>query len=301
MAEEQTIQIDNTHLPIVGFGTYLIPSDVAQRCVSTALNTGYRHIDTAEKYANEDGVGAAIKEVIESTQVTRDDIFLTTKVWPGYEQWGETPKSYADTINALDESLQRLQTDYVDLYLIHSPLDSEHRLEQWRALAELQQQGKTRTIGVSNFNKAHIEELADAGLPRPTVNQIELHPWSQKPALIDYLVEHNITPMAYSSLAPLSSWRTAEGQASGKTEATYNKENAELKSIAAKHGVTEAQVLLRWAIQKGFAIIPKSVNPERIVSNFALFEFTLNDEDMVIIANINRDLDLAWGENFFEF
>ncbi len=305
MPINSTLQIaDDIYLPRVGFGTYLIPNEDVHESVTTAIGAGYRHIDTAEKYDNEQGVGAAIHHAIQNMGITRTEIFITTKVWPGYSQWGETSKTYASTIEALNASLERLKQDYVDLYLIHSPLESEQRIEQWSALVELQKQGKTRTIGVSNFNQSHIEELVDAGLPTPAVNQVELHPWSQKPQLIEYLKQLNITPMAYSSLAPLSSWRSEKDQASGKTDelkAEADQDSSIFKIMATNYNVSESQLLLRWAIQKGFAIIPKSVKAHRIALNFDLFDFNINEDDMAKLASENRDSDLAWGENFFEF
>ena len=150
--------------------------------------------------------------------ISREEIFVTTKLFPGNEAWGRPSKTYESTIESLQASLAKLQLDYVDLYLIHAPFSQTQRLEQWKALVELQRQGKVQAIGVSNFNEAHIEEIKAAGLPLPNANQIELHPWSQKPDLVSYLAENDISIIAYSSLVPLSSWRNVEGQASAKTE-----------------------------------------------------------------------------------
>ncbi len=301
MTKMDTIQIyHDVHMPVVGFGTYLIDAENVQAAVSSALEHGYRHIDTAEKYENEEGVGAAIH----AKQLVREEIFITTKVWPGSEAWGETPKTYDTTIETMHASLNKLQLDYVDLYLIHAPFEKDHRLEQWRALTDLQQQGKARAIGVSNFNQLQIDGLVNAGLPTPAVNQIELHPWSQKQAHIDYLKKHGITPMPYSSLAPLSTWRVAEDQGSGKTDETIAERNLEtitLETIANKHQVKQSQILLRWALQKGYPVIPKSTKPERIALNFDLFRFTLDDNDMSDLESMERNTDLAWGQNFFEF
>ncbi len=163
---------------------------------------------------------------------------------------------------------------------------------------ELQRQGKARAIGVSNFGIRHIEELKAAGLPMPAANQIELHPWSQKPELVRYLTDNAITPIAYSSLVPLSTWRTAEGQDSAKTDqmkADGERADAPFKIMAEKYGVSEAQVLLRWAIQKGYPVLPKSTNPDRIRSNADIFSFTIDDEDMAAIEKMDRGDGIAWA------
>src|SRR5690606_14527847 len=144
----------------------------------------------AEGYRNEAGVGEGIRRALQSEGVARSDLFVTTKLWPGNASWGQTPKTTATTVQALGESLARLRLDYVDLYLIHAPFDREQRLAQWRGLVELREQKKARAIGVSNFSVSHLEELKAAGLPLPQANQIELHPWSQKPTLVRYLEEN---------------------------------------------------------------------------------------------------------------
>jgi len=206
-------------IPTLGFGTYLIPDDEAAAAVDAAITAGYRHIDTAEFYQNETGVGEGIRLAMAREGLSRSDLFVTTKLWPGNAAWGQTPKTTESTIGSLHESLARLGLDYVDLYLIHAPFDRDQRLAQWRGLVALKEQKQARAIGVSNFNLAHLEELAAAGLPTPQANQIELHPWSQKPELVRYLNEHAIVPIAYSSLVPLSTWRSAPGHDSAKTEA----------------------------------------------------------------------------------
>jgi 2,5-diketo-D-gluconate reductase A len=285
-------------IPYLGFGTYLIPDDAVTAAVTEAIRAGYRHIDTAEGYRNEAGVGLSIKRAFESGALSRNDLFVTTKLWPGNSAWGQTPKTTETTIVALDKSLERLGLDYVDLYLIHAPFEREQRLAQWRGLVELQRQGKTRSIGVSNFGIQHLEELRAAGLPMPVANQIELHPWSQKPELVRYLNEHAITPIAYSSLVPLSTWRVAKGQASGKTEemkAEGQQPDAPFKLMAKKYGVTEAQVLLRWAVQKGYPVLPKSTDPERIRKNADLFSFEIDDQDMAAIEKMDRGDGVAWS------
>lgn len=297
--EQKYINLTNTiKMPMVGFGTYLIQDEEAQSLVHQAIHSGYRHVDTAEAYGNEHGVGLGIKTALEVLGMSREEVFVTTKLWPGNEAWGQAPKTYESALESLQASLARLQLDYVDLYLIHAPFPKTQRLEQWKALVELQQQGKVRAIGVSNFNEAHIEEIKAAGLPLPDANQIELHPWSQKPDLVSYLTEHEISIIAYSSLVPLSSWRNVEGQDSAKTEqmkADGAGSDSPFKIMAKKYGVSEAQLLLRWGIQKGYAVLPKSANAERIRQNINLFGFEIDDEDMAAIAKMDRGGGVAWS------
>jgi 2,5-diketo-D-gluconate reductase A len=288
----------DVEIPYLGFGTYLISNEDAPAAVSEAIRAGYRHIDTAEGYRNEAGVGTGIQQALASEGLTRADLFVTTKLWPGNATWGQVPKTTESTLTSLAASLERLGLDYVDLYLIHAPYEPEQRLAQWRGLVELKRQGKTRAIGVSNFSSKHIEELQAAGLPLPDANQIELHPWSQKPQLVKYLEDNAITPIAYSSLIPLSTWRTAEGQKSAKTEQMQRdgeKPDSPFKIMAAKYGVSEAQVLLRWAIQKGYPVLPKSTNPDRIRQNADVFSFNIDDADMTALAQLDRGDGVAWA------
>jgi 2,5-diketo-D-gluconate reductase A len=285
-------------IPYLGFGTFLIDAGEVAAAVSEAIRAGYRHIDTAEGYQNESGVGAGIKQALESEGLARSDLFVTTKLWPGNPAWGQPAKTTESTVTSLDESLERLALDYVDLYLIHAPFERDQRLAQWRGLIELQRQGKARAIGVSNFSIRHIEELKAAGLPMPAANQIELHPWSQKPELVRYLNGNAITPIAYSSLVPLSTWRTADGHDSAKSDqmkADGEQADAPFKVMAQKYGVGEAQILLRWAIQKGYPVLPKSTNPDRIRQNADIFGFNIDDEDMAAIEKIDRGDGVAWA------
>ncbi len=289
---------NNVQMPIVGFGTYLISNEDIAPVISAAITTGYRHIDTAEGYQNEEGVGKGILASIDEGIVTREELFITTKLWPGNVNWGETPKNFDATIESLNLSLARMQLDYVDLYLIHAPIQKKQRLEQWKALMELQKQGKVRAIGVSNFTQEHIEDIIAADLSLPVINQIELHPWSQKPELVSYLKEKGIVSVAYSSLVPLSTWRDVAGQDSAKTvemQADGKKGASPLKKMSTKYGVSESQLLLRWGVQKGFPIIPKSINLERMKQNLNVFDFQIDEQDMAEISTMDRGEGVAWA------
>lgn len=298
-----TPQFDNTPttatgLPFVGFGTYLISNDDAAAAVAAAIEAGYRHIDTAAGYHNEEGVGEGIERGLAACRLDRADIFVTTKLWPGNAAWGDTPKGYEETISAAAASRAKLGLDYVDLYLIHTPSGGSERVNEWRALVDLQAQGKLRAIGVSNYTEAHIEEIRAAGLPMPEYNQIELHPWSQKPDLLEFMAANGIAPIAYSSLVPLSTWRAEPGQGSAKTEemqAAGADMESPFKVMAAKYGVTEAQVLLRWGVQKGFGVLPKSLNSARMRQNIDLFGFEIDAADMALIEGMDRGDGVAWA------
>ncbi|MEM7439089.1 MAG: aldo/keto reductase [Pseudomonadota bacterium] len=284
----------DTAIPAVGFGTYLIANEVAGTTISSAIAAGYRHIDTASGYHNEETVGAGIKTGLAAEGLSRADMFVTAKLWPGNPAWGDTPKSGAQTVAECDATLSRLGLDYVDLYLIHAPYGGDKRLEQWQALLDLQASGKARSIGVSNFNESQLGEISAAGLAMPDANQIELHPWSQKPGLLAYMAKHEIAPIAYSSLVPLSTWRTEPGQDSGKTD-EMKADGEAFKGMAKKYSVSEAQLLLRWGVQNGYAVLPKSLNPVRMRQNIDLFSFAIEDADMAHMATMDRGDGVAWA------
>ena len=280
-------------IPAVGFGTYLIAPDQTAEAVRTAIAIGYRHVDTAAVYQNEAGVGAGLHAGLRDAGLGRADVFVTTKLWPGVREFGEEVKSYEQTIAACEASLASLGLEDVDLYLIHSPHAGAGRLDQWRAMLEIKRSGKARSVGVSNYSRKHLEEIEAAGLTMPDANQIELHPWSQKSDLVAYMRARHIAPIAYSSLAPLSTWRTEPGQDSAKTEAMRAPDPA-FQAMAAKYGVSEAQLLLRWGIQNGYAVLPKSLNPERMRQNLDLDGFRIDDADMAAMAAMDRGDGLAW-------
>ena len=287
-------------LPKVGFGTYLITNQELEQAIPTALKAGYRHIDTAQVYRNEEGVGFALTKALEDQGLSREDVFITTKVFPGNEARGQSPMTYSDTLNSIEPSLEKLQLDYVDLYLIHAPFCKNERVEQWRALVEIKRLGKAKSIGVSNYNQIHIEEIKSAGLPLPQANQIELHPWCQKTELVSYLNQNDISIIAFSSLVPLSNWRSKEGEKSSKSEqmkADGEDPSSIFKVLANKYRVSEAQILLKWGLQKGYAIIPKSSKQDRIKQNIDLYSFEIDETDMQKLSSINRsDGGVAWPE-----
>lgn len=284
----------NVSIPAVGYGTYLVSPEDAPAAIEAAITAGYRHIDTASGYRNEVEVGEGLRNGLAANGLSREDVFVTAKLWPGNPAWGDAPKGFDETIAACDDSLEKLGLDYVDLYLIHAPYGGAERLNEWRALLELKASGKARSIGVSNFNEDHLEEIKAAGLSMPDANQIELHPWSQKPDLLAYMRANAIAPIAYSSLVPLSTWRTEPGQDSAKTE-EMRADGHVFAEMAEKYGVTEAQLLLRWGVQNGYAVLPKSLNPERMAQNIALAGFEIDAEDMARMAGMDRGDGVAWA------
>jgi 2,5-diketo-D-gluconate reductase A len=279
-------------MPMVGLGTWLISNDEVSRVVTDALDLGYKHIDTAQIYQNESGIGEAISKA----SIDRDKFFITTKMWPGMVG-DETFQDFKGALNACDQSLQMLQSDYIDLYLIHNPFGKDHRLEQWEALVELQKQGKVKDIGVSNYNVKHIKEIEHANLPMPVANQIEIHPYHMIPdALQSYMMKHNILPIAYSTLAPLPNWRK-DSRWNSKPEAMKNDPSIPFLEVAKKYNISVAQLLLKWSLQNGWPILPKTTSKERLKENLDL-DFTISSEDMNHISTSNKDQSLAWQEKF---
>jgi len=279
-------------MPLVGLGTYQLSTDLAESCVKEALEAGFRHIDSAESYNNEEGTGRGIQ----AAGIPRDAIFITTKLFPGYKQWGAPEKTRAQTIETLKKQLGQLRLDYVDLYLIHAPL-SELRLEQWHALVELKKSGLTRHIGVSNYNEERIREILDAGLAGPEANQVDFHPLCARIDLTRFMKENGVAPIAYSSLAPLAGWRTGEGQG-GEILAGMKEEcQSVTKEIAARLKVSEARVLLRWGLQHGYSVLARSSKPERIRENLNVFDFEIPGRDMERLDRLNRNQPFAWASS----
>jgi 2,5-diketo-D-gluconate reductase A len=251
---------DGVEIPQLGFGVFQIPPEETQERVEEALAVGYRHVDTAAAYRNEAGVGAAIA----ASGVRREDVFVTTKLW-------NSEQGYDSTLRAFEQSIERLGTGHVDLYLIHWPLPSRDLyLDTWRAFERLEEEGGARSIGVSNFRVEDLERLEREAEQRPTVNQIELHPRLQQPELRAWHAEHEIATEAWSPLA--------QGDLL---------EDGTIETIAAHHDRTPAQVILRWHLQIGNVVIPKSATPSRIRENFELFDFALSEDDMAAIERLD--------------
>lgn len=263
MSQVPMITLNNgVQIPQVGFGTFKVGAEVTQQAVENALEAGYRHIDTAAVYGNEEGVGAALRAV----NLPRDEIFVTTKLRNG-EQGRDLVQ------RAFEESLGKLGLDHVDLYLIHWPAPALGTYtEAWAELESIHRQGGARAIGVSNFLPHHLETLLEGAEVTPAVNQIELHPSFQQPATQAASREHGLAVEAY---API-------GQAKDLDLETVT-------GIAREHDVTPAQVILRWHLQQGTVVIPKSVTPERIVANIDLFGFELDEEQVAAITALDSE------------
>jgi diketogulonate reductase-like aldo/keto reductase len=248
-------------IPAIGFGTWQLRPDEAKQAVLDALKTGYRLIDTAKIYRNEASVGQAIKQ----SHIERQDIFVTTKLWP--QDFG-----YDSGLAAFNESLKKLDTQYLDLYLLHWP-DSPRRKDAWRALGEIYKQGKAKSVGVSNYMVEHLQELLAESDLVPAVNQIEFHPFiyhKQKPVL-EMCQKHDIAVEAYS---PLTVGRRVNDPGISQIATRINKSNA--------------QVILRWCIQRGTIPIPRSTNPAHIQENLAVFDFELSEPDMTALDKLGQ-------------
>mmetsp|Transcript_24400 Transcript_24400/g.50705 ORF Transcript_24400/g.50705 Transcript_24400/m.50705 type:complete len:295 (-) Transcript_24400:43-927(-) len=285
-------------VPQIGFGTYLISQEDVVEPVCAAIQAGYRHVDTAEGYGNEVGVGKAISK----SEVPRDELFVTTKLWPGNPAWGQPAKTYEECLAACEQSLKNLSLDYVDLYLIHAPFGFSAGLlqEQYRALVNIKERGLAREIGVSNFSVKHLEALESAGLPTPAYNQLELHPLCQQTETLSWMEKRGCLPIAYSSLAPMSGWRAQQESGKHRLGEQSEVELAKtLKNVATRLNATEAQVLLLWGLQKGYRILPKSTNKQRIELNLQVQALgALTQQEMQNLESCRpsgEDVCLAWS------
>jgi 2,5-diketo-D-gluconate reductase A len=262
-----TVTLNNgVEMPILGFGVFQIPPEETERAVNDALSVGYRHLDTAAAYQNEEAVGRAIA----ASAIPREDVFITTKLWI------QDAPAEDNTRRAFEQSLTRLGLDHLDLYLIHQPLGDVYG--QWRAMQALHQQGEVRAIGVSNFYSDRLLDLIDHNETTPAVNQIETHPFFQRGDYQQLMRDRGVQ---------MESWGPfAEGRNNLFTDPT-------LTEIADAHGKSVAQVVLRWLIQRDVVVIPKSVRPERMAENLAVFDFELTDDQMAQVAGLDT------GESLF--
>ena len=256
----KTVKLNNgVEMPAIGFGVYQIPAGDTERCVSDALEDGYRMIDAAASYFNEKQVGDAIRH----SGLKREEIFVTTKLWVQDHE-------YDDTLRAFDLSMKKLGLDYLDLYLIHKPYGNYYAA--WRAMERLYKEGRIRAIGVTSFSSERLQDLFLHNEIKPTVNQLETHPFFQQQAAHRFLEQEGIRHEAWAPFA--------EGQ-----NDIFN--NPLLKAIAGKYGKTVGNVILRWLNQRGVVVIPKSVRKERMIENLNIFDFTLSDEEMARIATLD--------------
>ncbi len=266
-AVEPVARLNNgVMIPRLGLGVYQSPpGQVTQRAVEYALKIGYRHIDTARIYNNESDVGTALRK----SGIRRDDVFITTKLW-------NSDQGYETALKACDDSLKRLGLKYLDLYLVHWPVP-EIRVESWKALTRLFRDGKSRSIGVSNYTIHHLTELLDSSDIVPTVNQVEFSPFLYQKQLLDYCEKNKIQLEAYSPLT--------QGE---------KLNHPRIQQIAKKHGKTPAQVLIRWSLQHNLVTIPKSVREERIKENSQVFDYNLTTDDMQMLDSLDENFRNSW-------
>jgi len=265
---------DGIQIPQLGLGVWQLDDDQAYASSVAALKAGYRHIDTAMIYGNEAGVGRAVAE----SELARDEIFITTKLW-------NTDQGYDSTLRAFDASMAKLGLEQLDLYLIHWALPKKNAYrETWKAFVRLQEEGRVRSIGVSNFHPDHLQHIIDDTGVTPSVNQIELHPDFSQVDLVKFCKGLNIVTESWSPL----------GQGGALLSQPV------LSQIAEKHGKTPAQVILRWHTQSQYIVIPRSSNPERIAQNLDVFDFTLDDQDLQAIAHISQTGRLGPNPDTFD-
>lgn len=267
---------NGVEIPGLGLGVFQISDEDTAEVVKNGIINGYRLIDTAQIYGNEVGTGIGIKEGLAATNLKREELFVTSKVWNNH-------LTYAETITAFEETLKRLELDYLDLYLIHWPGKAAFK-ESWQALEDLYAAGKIKAIGVSNFEIHHLEKLLSFAKVTPVVNQVELHPKLAQRALRDFCEKHDIKVQAWSPLMQ------------GKLLA-----DPVVKEIAEKHQKTPAQVILRWDIQQEILLVVKSVHEQRMQSNADVFNFELDSADMARLNQLNEALRVGPNPNEFDF
>lgn len=262
---QDTITLNNgLKMPWMGLGVFQVENDATAEMVKNAIEVGYRSIDTAAIYGNEEGVGEGIRQALASTGLQREDLFITSKVW-------NDGLSYAETRVAYEDSLKKMGLDYLDLYLIHWPGKDKY-VESWKALEDLYEDGEIKAIGVCNFNATHLEDLLSFAQIKPVVNQVEFHPRLQQEELRAFCDKHQIQLEAW---APLMQGGLLDDE--------------KISKIASNHGKSNAQVILRWDVQNGIITIPKSVRRERMMENADIFNFNLTDEEMATINELNLE------------
>ncbi|MCW2874348.1 aldo/keto reductase [Actinacidiphila oryziradicis] len=276
MSKVPVITLNNgVEIPQLGFGVWQVPDDEATAAVATALEAGYRSIDTAAIYGNEEGTGKALT----TSGLPREELFVTTKLW-------NAEQGYDSTLRAFDASLDKLGLEYIDLYLIHWPVPSRDLyVDTWKAFEQIYADGRARAIGVSNFHQAHLRRILAEGTVVPAVNQVELHPNLQQTELRAFNAEHGIATEAWSPL----------GSGKGLLD------DPEIVALAAKHSRTPAQVVLRWHIQLGNIVIPKSVTPSRIRENIDVFDFELDGKDLAVLAGLDNGTRLGPDPDTFDY
>ena len=256
---------NGVEIPRIGLGTYQLRGNNIESAIMTALEAGYRHFDTATLYRNEGELG----KILMNSGINREDLFITTKVY-------NDDQGYESTHRAIDKSLELLQTDFVDLYLIHWPV-TDLRHETWEAMIEIYDQRKARSIGVSNYTEEHLDELMKKSPITPVVNQVEMTPFLYQKSLAEKCDSYDIKIQAYSPLA----------------RARFM-ENETIQSIANSYGVTPAQVLIRWSVEKGFIPLPRSSNENRIKENINVYNFELTNNDMLELDNLSDNTRVSW-------
>lgn len=262
-----TLATTGNAIPILGLGVFQIPpGEDTFNAVLSALRAGYRHIDTASLYKNEADVGRALHH----SNIPRDEVFITSKLW--LSSWG-----YSNAVKGIEQSLKNLDTGYIDLYLLHAPGDPLLRGETWKALEVYHEKGALKNIGVSNFSEKHLEKLFTTAKIKPSVNQIEIHPFLQRRNLVEYCNNNNILVEAYS---PLARGRKLL--------------DVTIATIAVKHHITPAQVFIAWSVSKGFVALPKSVKPERQRENLAAADILLSDEEIAQLDELDAGLVTGW-------
>lgn len=272
----EKVKLNNgIEMPWVGLGVFRLEDNKeAQRVVETALAVGYRHIDTAMYYQNEEAVGKAIK----NSGIPREDIFVTTKMWNDDQRSGNVRQAFED-------SLRKLDSGYIDLYLIHWPVEGKY-IETWKKFEEIYATGKVKAIGVSNFKQHHLEALAKESTVTPVVNQIELHPYLIQQNDLDYCEKAGIRTEAWSQFA---------------ANQTGLLEEKILKDIAAKYSKSTAQVILRWNYQRGVVTIPKSANEKRMAENLDIFDFDLTNDEIKAINSLNKNMRIGPDPDYVDF